>query len=203
MAEKLRRCPLCGHSPLRPAFVDRTIEYGSEEDERIAVQVPQVPIEVCDGCGESYSGPDAARAEHNAICRTLGLPMPSEIVALRQHLGLSQAELAELTGIGKATISRWERGRMLTSRGMARYLGLLHRNPTNAALLKAFAAAPISPLAELVEPPPTTPKPEKACGFELIVGMDHVTNEIREGESDIDAPAGQNAVRGPCEGRDH
>jgi transcriptional regulator with XRE-family HTH domain len=61
--------------------------------------------------------------------------------------------LAELTGIGKATISRWERGRMLPSRGMARYLGLLDHNPTNLTLLKKFASAPISPFAERVELP--------------------------------------------------
>ena len=55
----------------------------------------------------------------------MALPTPSEIVALRERLGLSQSELAALTGIGKATISRWERGRILPNRAMARYLSLL------------------------------------------------------------------------------
>ncbi len=125
ITEKQRHCSICGHVPLRATTVDRTFEYGTDEEERIRVHAAQVPIEVCDSCGETYTGPEAARVEHEAICRTLGLPSPSEIVALRERLGLSQSELAELTGIGKATISRWERGRMLPNRAMARYLSLL------------------------------------------------------------------------------
>ncbi len=168
--EKQLRCPLCGHSPLRPAFIDRTFEYGNEEDDRITVHAHQVPIEICDGCGEGYSGPAAARVEHEAICRILGLPTPAEIVSLRERLGLSQAELAQLTGIGKATISRWERGRMLPNRAMARYLWLLDRNPTNVALLEGVGEGP-------GQQPDSPPASDAAWRLVLLVGMNQTTEQ--------------------------
>jgi len=131
-----------------------------------------VPIEVCDRCGEHYSGPEAAKVEHEAICRTLGLPTPSEIVALRQRLGMSQAELARLTEIGKATISRWERGRMLPTRALARYLRLLERNPTNVKLLKTLASSPAGAVADSTHPPQNpAPGVGSPWQFEPVVGM--------------------------------
>ncbi len=157
--KKLQRCPNCGYNPLRPSFVDRTFEYGTEEDERITIHAHLVPIEVCDQCGESYCGPEAARVEHAAICRLLGLPTPDEIVRLRERLRLSQAKFADLTGIGEATISRWERGLMLPNRAMARYLQLLDRNPANVRLLETLAesvpsAVPASDKSPAVEAAP-------------------------------------------------
>jgi putative zinc finger/helix-turn-helix YgiT family protein len=149
---KKLRCPLCGHFPLRPVLEDRTFDYGTEEDDRVTVHALQVPLEVCDGCGEKYSGPEAAKVEHAAICRTLGLPTPAEIIALRERLSLSQAEFADLTGIGKATLSRWERGRLLPSRGLARYLQLLARNPRNLDLLKELTAES-NPSPAVPDPP--------------------------------------------------
>jgi DNA-binding transcriptional regulator YiaG len=52
------------------------------------------------------------------------------------------AAIDRLTGIGEATISRWERGRILPNRAMDRYLRLLDRNRANARLLKTFASLP-------------------------------------------------------------
>jgi HTH-type transcriptional regulator/antitoxin MqsA len=154
--------------------VDRTFEYGSEEDERITVQAFHVPIEVCDGCGESYSGPEAAKVEHEAICRILGLPTPSEIVGLRDRLGLSQAKFAHLTGIGEATISRWERGLMLPNRAMARYLHLLDHNPANVTLLRAE----VSDLADSLHELP--PGRNGSWRFELIIGLTQETEAAVE-----------------------
>ncbi len=124
---------------MRATVEDRTFQYGDEDGKRITVQARRVPLEICDNCGERYVGPEAARVEYDAICRTLGLPTPAEIVSLRQRLRLSQAALAKLTGIGKATISRWERARMLPNPAMARYLRLLDANPGNVKLLKKLA----------------------------------------------------------------
>jgi putative zinc finger/helix-turn-helix YgiT family protein len=109
------RCSMCGHSPLEPKLIDKTFEYG-EDDDAFIVTAHQVPVEVCPNCGEYCSGPAAARVEHDAICQALGLMTPTEIKALREQLGWSQQYLADLTGLGIATVSRWERGRLLQSR---------------------------------------------------------------------------------------
>src|SRR5205807_353946 len=43
----------------------------------------------------------------------------------RERFGPDQRDFAGLTGIGVATLSRWERGRLLQTRAMDRYLRLL------------------------------------------------------------------------------
>ncbi len=106
------------------------------------VEVSDVPVEVCPKCGEKYLGPTAIRMQHAAVCRALGLLTPAEIQAIRERLGPTQAEFARLTGIGEATISRWERGRILPNRAMDHYLRLLDRNRANVSLLKTFASPP-------------------------------------------------------------
>ena len=87
---------------------------------------------------ERYFGPAAARVQHAAVCRALGLLTPEEIQAIRERFGPTQAEFARLTGIGEAIISRWERGRILPNRAMDRYLRLLDHNRANVTLLKSF-----------------------------------------------------------------
>ena len=109
------RCSMCGHSPLEPRLIDETFEYEAD-GETVIVTAHHVPVRVCANCGESYSGPAAARVEHEAICHALDLLTPAEIKSLREQLGWSQQCLADLTGLGIATVSRWERGRLLQNR---------------------------------------------------------------------------------------
>src|SRR5207249_4533721 len=75
------------------------------------------------------------RLHHEAICKTFGFLTPQEIRDLREKkLRMTQEEFAQLTGIGVATISRWERGRLVQNRAMDKYLRLLKR--TDVRLLK-------------------------------------------------------------------
>jgi putative zinc finger/helix-turn-helix YgiT family protein len=138
----LRRCPNCGHAPLCEETITDRFEYRPDGEEPLSVEVPDVPVEVCPKCGEKYLGPAAARIQHAAVCRALGLLTPAEIQAIWEHLGPTQTEFARLTGIGEATLSRWERGRILPNRAMDRYLRLLDRNRANVTLLKTFASVP-------------------------------------------------------------
>ena len=136
--KKLRGCPNCGHTPLREETVVDRFEYRPDGEEPVTIEVRDVPVEVCPKCGEKYFGPAAARVQHAAVCRTLGLLTPEEIQTIRERFGPTQAEFARLTGIAEATISRWERGRILPNRAMDRYLRLLDRNRENVTLLKSF-----------------------------------------------------------------
>jgi HTH-type transcriptional regulator/antitoxin MqsA len=163
--KKLQRCPTCGHAPLQEETITDHFEYRDDGEEPRMIEVPNVPIEVCPNCGERYFGPAAARAQHAAVCRTLGLLTPEEIQAIRERFGPTQAEFARVTGIGEATISRWERGRMLPNRAMDRYLRLLRDRPGNVAHLKR--------LGEKKEdsPPPRPTQAPKGWRFELVVGL--------------------------------
>jgi putative zinc finger/helix-turn-helix YgiT family protein len=106
-----RRCPSCGHQPLEVRRIRDEFEYGPD-DEHITVVAEAVPVLVCPACGEVLYGPEAAAIRHQAICRALGLLSPAEIKSLRERLGPDQEDFARLTGIGVATLSRWERGRL-------------------------------------------------------------------------------------------
>src|SRR5436309_2478122 len=106
------KCPECGQGQL--ISLTRTEEFDFDlGDETVKVRAENVPIEKCDKCGAVMSGPAAAKVRHEAVCRAAGLLTPSEIKALREQFGWSQQYLADLANIGVATISRWERGRLL------------------------------------------------------------------------------------------
>ena len=132
-------CRCCGIGPIVDDVRTEIIEF-SLDGEPTMVEVNGVPIERCVACGEEFSGPMAAEVKHQAICRTLGLLNPEEIRRLREQLGLTQAELSRLSGIGEATISRWERGRLIQNRAMDQYLRLLAADPRIVELLKRLGS---------------------------------------------------------------
>lgn len=139
--EPQRQCPSCGHRPLVARCIRDAFAYGPE-DERITIVAEAVPVLACPACGETLYGADAARTRHDAICHALGLLSPTEIRVLRERLGLDQAGFARLTGIAVATFSRWERGRLLQTRAMDRYLRLLDTLPQAVAVLETLPAPP-------------------------------------------------------------
>lgn len=135
------RCPVCGAGKLNRRLVAERFTYDGDRGP-ILVEAKGVPIQLCDACGETFTGPDAARIRHHAICRALGLLTPEEIKAFRERLGKTQQEFAELTGIGEATISRWERGRLLQNRANDKFLRLIAANPVNLKLLQELPVEP-------------------------------------------------------------
>ncbi len=137
---KRRRCPACGQGWLETTIVrDRFVH--EEDGIRRPVLVEDVPIDTCTECAESFRGPEASRLHHEAVCRTFGFLTPREIFDLREKiLRLTQEEFAHLTGIGLATISRWERGRLVQNRAMDRYLRVLRDNPASVRYLKHLSA---------------------------------------------------------------
>ena len=132
-----RRCPVCGVGRLHPKVVTERFPYDDDGTEAMVV-AENVPVEICDNpeCGEELSGPEAARIRHEAICRALGLLTPGEIRAIRERLGLTQAEFARMTRLGEATICRWERGRLLQNPAMDRYLRLIASSEDNVRFLQ-------------------------------------------------------------------
>jgi putative zinc finger/helix-turn-helix YgiT family protein len=139
-------------------------EYGPD-DERITVVAEAVPVLACPECGEVLYGPEAAKVRHQAICRTLGLLSPAEIKALRERLGPDQEDFARLTGIGVATLSRWERGRLLQTRALDRYLRLLDALPQAAWFLRNLQKPVASVPAFHLAPPDEAEARDRARHF--------------------------------------
>lgn len=116
-------CDLCETTNLRAELVRDPFIYGAGEE---AVELSaDVRVHTCSNCGDSYTGPDAEVAYHEAVCRHLGILTPAEIRAMRTGYGLSRDDFARMTGFGKATVGRWERGEVTQNRSADRYLRLL------------------------------------------------------------------------------
>jgi putative zinc finger/helix-turn-helix YgiT family protein len=135
-----RTCPSCGHRGLEHRLVSDRFEFGAE-DKPIWVEVERVPAEVCPQCGERFWGPEAGAIRHEAICRALGLLTPAEIKQIRERLGLTQEQFAEQTGIGVATLSRWERGRWVQTKAHDLYLRKLEENRVLREVVEAVPEA--------------------------------------------------------------
>lgn len=129
-------CDLCETTNLRAELVRDPFIYGAGED---AVELSAVVrVHTCSNCGDSYTGPDAEVAYHEAVCRHLGILTPAEIHAMRTRYGLSRDDFARMTGFGKATVGRWERGEVTQNRSADRYLRLL-QDPEVMRRLQALA----------------------------------------------------------------
>lgn len=122
----------CDHLSLQGKVIDEIIAYGPPEDRR-HIKAKSVPVMVCSDCGETFYGPAAEQAHHRSICQALGLLSPDEIRAIRDRFGESQEAFAQRTGIGVATLSRWERGRLIQTRALDNYLRLLDRTRRHPA----------------------------------------------------------------------
>lgn len=72
-----------------------------------------------------YTDHEGDRLCHDAICNFLQVLTPNEVRALRKNAGLTLKEFSKTTGIGQASISRWENGTLIQNKAMDFYLRLL------------------------------------------------------------------------------
>jgi putative zinc finger/helix-turn-helix YgiT family protein len=106
--KRLTACLECGSEALEERFDEETFEYGGRE--KPFTVTARVPSLLCKTCGFRFYDEAAEQARHEAACRHLGVMIPDEIHALRKRYGLTQEAFAELTGLGVASLGRWERG---------------------------------------------------------------------------------------------
>lgn len=134
---RVRHCPVCGQGILRPRLISEVFEYG-DEGETVVVRTQDVPLEDCGACGESFSGPKAARIRHEAIGRALGLLSPQEIRALRERLGQSPEHFAKVIGVGVDRLVQWEDGTLWQDRTADRLIRLLASRRENVEVLESL-----------------------------------------------------------------
>ena len=103
-----------------------------------------VPHLRCPACDEVLLGYESAKAlQERAVDlyrQAHGLLGAEEIRALRQRLGLTQAQFAALLHLGLNTVSRWESGRNVQSGAMDLLLKILRDVPGTLGYLKQQAA---------------------------------------------------------------
>ena len=60
-----------------------------------------------------------------AVCQHLGVLSPVEVRGIRKRYEMNRSEFAQVTGLGEATLNRWENGTLVQNRANDRYLRLL------------------------------------------------------------------------------
>lgn len=143
LPKELRTCLECDSS--RIEIIDRDVEFDYGGREKPFHVKAKLPFVVCRDCGAEFLAGDDPEMKHDAACRQLGVMTPAEIVALRKKIDLTQRELAELTGIGEASISRWERGLLIQNESHDQLLFLL-QFPDNVERLRQRKVAPSPPV---------------------------------------------------------
>jgi len=116
-------CPECGSSKLTSKQEEYRFKYGKGAE---AVELSAlVEVEKCGDCSFNCMGPAAEQACHEAICEHLRILKPGQIKDLRDYHRLTQANFSKITGLGEATLSRWERGVIIQNKAYDNYLYLL------------------------------------------------------------------------------
>lgn len=116
-------CPQCGGEEIATNWVDDVMTWGSGD---LKSQIPvSVPIRTCPACDLQYIDQHGERLRHEAICRHLGVLSPAEIRSIRRRYDMTRAAFAHATGLGEATVGRWENGLVIQNRANDRYVRLL------------------------------------------------------------------------------
>ena len=129
-------CPLCGTTKVVTSSTPYTFEYGSGN--AVAKLNVDVPVRRCDACDFEYLDEEGERIKHNAVCQHLGVLSPSEVRHIRKKCSSTRTSFAEITGLGEASLNRWENGLSIQTHANDRYLRLLDY-PDNLRRLETFA----------------------------------------------------------------
>ena len=83
-----------------------------------------LPVHRCENCGHEFVGPEGETIQHEAVCRHFGVLTPAEVRQVRQRRARSRREFARCTGLGEATLQRWEHGAIIQNPANDNYLRL-------------------------------------------------------------------------------
>ena len=84
-----------------------------------------LPVRRCDPCDFEYLDEVGQDLQHEAVCKHFGVLPPGEVRRVRERHGMTRARFAEVTGIGEASLNRWENGINIQTHAYDRYLRLL------------------------------------------------------------------------------
>ncbi len=131
-------CPLCGSEGITTSQHRHSFYYGSGES---AVELTvTLPVRRCDTCEFEYLDEVAERVKHEAVCEHFGVLSPGEIRHIRDYHRMTRAKFAQVTGLGEASLNRWENGINIQTQANDRYLRLLAL-PQNMRYLEDLAAS--------------------------------------------------------------
>lgn len=118
-------CFECG-APADTRWREHVFPYGAGAS---AVELNvTLPVRVCRSCGFEFLDHEAETLQHEAVCAHLGVLTPQEIRGIRRMHGMSRAEFSRVTGLGEATLNRWENAILIQNAANDRCLRLWRSN---------------------------------------------------------------------------
>ncbi len=141
VVETAPSCPICGEQDIATTWTRHAFDYGSGET-AVTLQVC-LPVHRCSTCGFEYLDEEAERLKHSAVCDHLGVLPPDNIRRIRENHRMTRAAFAQMTGLGEASLNRWENGLSVQNHANDRYLRLLAR-PQTMRILREIAEDRIS-----------------------------------------------------------
>lgn len=136
-----RSCPVCEGKEITTTWTIHTFEFGAGESS-LELQA-RVPVRRCNACEFEYLDEESERLKQNAVCDHLGVLTPDEIRRIREDHGMTRASFAQVSGLGEASLNRWENGLSIQNLANDRYLRLLAHTDTMFRL-RQMTAAPLS-----------------------------------------------------------
>lgn len=130
-------CPDCDSDRFTREFREHRFAYNKGAAETAVTC--SIPVNKCLVCGCEWTDSDAEEIRHEAICRHLKRLPPTQIVALRERNGISQAEFSRITGFGEASVSRWETGAQIQNVACDRLMRLIAADRANLDRLRQIA----------------------------------------------------------------
>jgi DNA-binding transcriptional regulator YiaG len=100
----------------------------------------EIPVRTCASCGFEFLEHEAETLKHEAVCAHLGVLSPKEIRGIQAMHGMSRAEFSRVTGLGEATLNRWEKAILIQNTANDRYLRLV-ASPENMRRLKRLGSS--------------------------------------------------------------
>lgn len=133
-------CPICGKQPLEAATVKRAIDHGIGEAQ--VTTSAMIDVLSCAACGAEVDTAKSLAQMEDAGRRAGGMLVGEDFLQFRQRLGLSLRDMSRLTGIGTATLHRWELGHLRPNRSLDLLMRLLR--DVDGAAAYALRAARLS-----------------------------------------------------------
>jgi putative zinc finger/helix-turn-helix YgiT family protein len=130
-------CPDCESDRFTRELREQRFSYGKGSAQ--AEITCRVPVYKCLVCDCEWTAGDAEEIRHEAICRHLKRLAPMQVLAVREQIGISQAEFSRVTGFGEASLSRWETGAQIQNMACDRLLRLIAADPSNLHRLRQIA----------------------------------------------------------------
>lgn len=116
-------CPACESTHVISKQETEDFDFG-QGAEAVALQATYL-VHTCLDCESMFASSEAEDARERAIAQHLGIFSRIEVRFIRKITGLSRDEFANITGIGIASIVRWENGLVRQNKAMANLMHLM------------------------------------------------------------------------------